>query len=304
MEKQKLNSRCIRKLEILLALSGLAFYVLCLASVNAFAGDASQMAKGQMRNPQTLAPERNNGDYLNHVPGAPVKQSSLNNAIFDKTIAAEMTEKYNSFNAAYEQKQAYRLNRIEDYINYQKANQDLVEWTVKKLLQYHFENTLKNQVEQSARRAVSESHSKEGRAAASAVVAISNVHKAINNSTFQLSENTKTKFKYDFPSGQMRVGLTGPFVDANVDYRLKPVDPDQRVGVVEQPEKLGLGLSKSFRSLAASSSVHYAVQHQTLNYGMNKHLMGPVSAQVEQVHGVADSSKDETLYRVNVGMSF
>ncbi|MBI3542713.1 MAG: hypothetical protein HY075_05495 [Deltaproteobacteria bacterium] len=290
MDKQSLqeNAKGLRRLEIVIAILALSFYLLCAVSANAAGPD--------------LKPEERNGDYLKQVPGAPLAIGSLNSMIFDKAISAEMTEKYQAFNRDYEAKQAYRLTSPADYMNYQKANQDLVEWTIKKLLQYHFENTLKNRVEEGAKRAARESKSSETQAAASAVMTVSKVQKAITNTTLNLGQDTKTRFKYDFPSGVMRVGMTSPLADASMDYRIKA--PDPAPGAIAQPEKLSVGVSRNFREIAASTSARYSLVGQTVNYGMSKHVLGPVSAQVDQVHNIRDTSKDETVYRVNVGLKF
>src|SRR5262249_45821230 len=159
------------------------------------------------------------------------------------------------FERPYAAKQAYRLNTPEDEATYQKSNQDLVEWTVKRLLQYHFETTVKNRVEDSAKRAVKESTSPEGRVAARAVATVSNVQKALNNGTVNLGQDTKTRFKYDFPSGCMRVGLTSPVIETTMDYRIKPADP--AVGAVQQPERLSVGINKGFKELGATTNARY-----------------------------------------------
>ncbi len=293
MEDQTLkqNQSHIRKLEIAMAMLALVFYALCLASATAFAQDSIH----------ELKPEPRNGDYLKAVAGAPT-EGSLNSKIFDKTIANEMTQKFNSFNDAYELRQAYQLNSINDYANYQKSNQDLAEWTIKKLLQYHFEQTIKSGEESAKKNIQEQANRKDDQTAAKAVLAISRVQRAISNTTFDLGQDTKTRFKYDFPSGVMRVGMTGPIVDATMDYRIKSADP--AIGVVSQPERLSLGMTKNFVAWRASAAAHYALLNGTLNCGVNKHLVGPLSAQVDQSHNMRDTSKDETLYRVNLGLNF
>ncbi|MBI3556130.1 MAG: hypothetical protein HY074_07690 [Deltaproteobacteria bacterium] len=290
-EKLKLNQSRIRKLEIAMALLALTFYGLCLASASAFAQDGVH----------GLKPEPHNGDYLKVVAGAPT-ESSLNNQIFDKTISNEMTQKFNAFNTGYEMRQAYQLNGPADYANYQKSNQDLAEWTIKKLLQYHFEKTIKSGEESAQKNIQEQANRKDDQTAAKAVIAISKVQRAISNTTIDMGQDTKTRFKYDFPSGVMRVGMTGPIVDATMDYRIKAADPV--IGAVSQPERLSLGMSKNFVAWRASAAAHYALLNGTVNCGVNKQLVGPLSAQVDQSHNLRDTSKDETLYRVNIGLNF
>jgi hypothetical protein len=300
----KTNIKKLRLLEIALTACAVSFYLICVASFTALADETREIAA--IARLSSLRPEGTSSGILKE-PVLPKEDPSLNSQIFDKTISDEMTQKFNSFNRAYEARTMWRLDGPEDYLRYQQANKDLVEWTIKKLLQYHFEHTLTNSVEQSVKRAA-EQPSKPGdnnsgeKAAARAAIAVVNVQKAIRNSTFNLGEDTKTKFHYDFPSGSMKVGMTSPYVDLGVDYRIKPADPV--VGSVMPPEKLGVGANKQIKLVNATPSVHYGLISSTLNYGVNKHLVGPLSAQVDQAHNVRDTSKDETLFRLNLGTSF
>lgn len=292
------NARGIRRLEIALGLVALSFYLLCLASAGALADEGANKTVAVA----VLKPEERNGDYLKNVAGAPAPEASVNSMIFDAMISNEMKSRYESFGKNYEEREHYQLNDYGDFLRYQEANRNLVEWTIKRLMQHHFESTLKNRVEQSAKRASSESSSKEVKAAASAVMTISKVQRALSNTTLNFSESTKTRFKYDFPSGVMRMGMTSPLVDATLDYRLRPVDPTP--GAVSQPEKLSLGVSRNFSSLRASSNARYGLVSKTVNYGMSKQVVGPLSAQVDQVHNMRDTSKSETVGRLSLGLTF
>lgn len=294
----KNQERGLRKLEIALAVVALSFYLICLVSATALADDAPSADISRLK------PEATNAAYLNKVDNGPAGDGSLNSMIFDKTMSTEMTQKYNAFDRPYEAREIYRLNTPEDYAKYQKSNADLAEWTIKKLLQYHFETTLKNQVEQGAKRASEDPSNKDAQGAASAVVAVSSVQKALTNSTFNMGNDTKTRFKYDFPSGLMKVGMTGPIAEATMDYRMKAANP--AVGAVSGPEKLSVGLNKKVQAIGVSSSVRYGygMNNQTVNYNMNKSLVGPLSAQVDQFHNIRDTSRDETVYRINLGFNF
>lgn len=301
----------MRVLEVVMVGSAVIFYLICIASASALANErrerryaANKMNASAVIHASLapLRPENLNGNYLRQIPGEPRTESSINSQIFDKTISAEMTSKYNAYYREYSERENYRLNTQVDYLKYQKSNQDLVEWTVKKLLQHHFENTVKKQVEDSAKRIATQSKDSGTKAAASAVVAISRVQKAISNTTVDLGQDTKTRFKYDFPSGVMRVGMTSPALDAMMDYRVKAADPE--IGAIAQPERLSVGVSRKFASINAATSARYGMLSQTVNCGMNKQLVGPVSAQVDQVHNIRDTSKDETVYRLSLGLSF
>lgn len=293
----------IRKLEVVLAVSALFFYLLCFVTTASAEAPRAVAAIGPVGNRSvTITPEDRHGDYLKDVVAIPLESKSLNSAIFDKPVADEMSEKFNAFNREYEAREPYRLNEREHYMRYEQANKDLAEWTLKKLLQYHFEHTLKDNLESSVKRAARESRSASDQSAAKAVVAISELHKAIRSTTFNLGPETKTRFKYDFPSGLMRLGMTSPLVDANMDYHTKSVN--QTIGTVGQPEKLSLGMSKNLEFASASTGLSYGLLNETLNYGVNKRLAGPLSCQVDQAHNMRDTSKDETMFRVNFGTRF
>jgi hypothetical protein len=299
----KTNIKKLRLLEIALTACAVSFYLICVASFTALADETREIAA--VARLSSLRPEGTSSAILKE-PIVPKEDPTLNSQIFDKTISDEMTQKFNSFNRAYEARTTWRLDGPEDYLRYQQANKDLVEWTIKKLLQYHFDHTLTHKVEEGVKRAA-EGPSKPGensaeKGAARAAIAVVNVQKAIRNSTFNLGADTKTKFNYDFPSGMMKVGMTSPYLDVAMDYRMKPADPV--VGSVTPPEKLGVGANKQIKLVSATPSVHYGLISSTLNYGVNKHLVGPLSAQVDQAHNVRDTSKDETLFRLNLGTSF
>jgi hypothetical protein len=124
-------------------------------------------------------------------------------------------------------------------------------------------------------------------------------------------KDTKTKFKYDFPSGMMRLGLTSPIVDANIDYHV--VASPARIGSISSgSEKLSLSMNKNLDFLKASTNFRYGLLEESMNYGVTKQLVqyggssggGSLSAQVDQRHGLKDTSRDETLVRLNFGTSF
>lgn len=291
------NARRLRRLEIALGIVFVTFYVLCLAIANASDRVSSPMSV--KLSPQDA--ESHNGDFLKNI-SAPQSTTSLNSMIFEKSVSDEMKAKFDSFNKNYEHRNAYQLNKPEDYLKYEKENQNLADWTLKRLLQFHVETTLRNSVENGAKRTAEQAKSSDERTAARTVMAIANAQKAITNGTFNIGKGTTTKFKYDIPSGAVRLGMTGPIVDASVDYRVKALNP--QMGSVSQPEKLSVGMNKSFKQVGASTKVQYAVNNEQLNYGASKHLVGPVSAQVDQSHSIRDVTKDETVYRMNLGLNF
>lgn len=271
-------------------------------SIMAVSGTANAQ-EGSALSP--LRPEQSNGDYLRNVEVANKPEESANNSmLFEKSISQEMAEKFNSFNDSYEQRQLYQLNDYGDNLRYQQCNKDLAEWTIKKLIQYHIENTVRNDVEKAAKRAT-QSGSPTERGAANTVIAISNIQKAImKESTFKFGE-TKTRFKYDLPSGAMRVGVVSPLADANMDYQAKGLNSQSQVGAgTQQPEKLSVSLTRKLKFVDATTKARYGMVTNTLNYGVDKHIVGPLSAQVDRAHNIADNSKDETVFRLSFGASF
>jgi hypothetical protein len=261
----------------------------------------------------SIKPEEHNGTYLRDVKSAEVQGNNdgVNREIFNKEISDEMKQKFNAFNSGYEAREPYRLNSPGQYLQYEQANKDLAEWTLKKLLQYHLENTLVKRVEESAKRAVNEpipakdQGKGETRTAAKTVMAISSVQKALRNTQFDLGANTKTRFRYDFPNGTVKAGITSPVCDASLDYRIRPNSTQPNpVGQVNQPEKLSLNVSRNFEFIKASSNFSYAMVSETMSYGVNKNIAGPLSAQFNKTNNMRDNSKDETLFRLSFGTSF
>jgi hypothetical protein len=261
----------------------------------------------------SIKPEQHNGDYLNDVKTAELEgnKNGVNQEIFNKEISDEMKQKFNSFNTGYEARELYHLNSRAQYRQYEQANKDLAEWTLKKLLQYHLENTLVKKVEESAKRAANapvpakdKGKGGETRAAAKTVMAISSVQKALRNTQFNLGANTKTRIRYDFPNGTVKAGITSPICDASPDYRIRPTSSTPAVGQINQPEKLSLNVSRNFEFIKASSSFSYAMVSETMSYGVNKNISGALSAQFNKTNNMRDNSKDETLFRLNFGTSF
>jgi len=355
-----------RKLEIVLIGFAASFYLLCITAVAAFADvgatahhssrDVAAIAPAEktmsiktQKLPQTfslksLKPEERNGDYLRHVTNPVPDEQSLNQVIFQKEIASEMQSRYNSYHSNFEKREHYLMNDTDDYLREQQANQDLVDWTMKRLLQHHLEYSVMKRVEKSAKEEAhavrkpekmvpadpskvsavakaeaptkttapvqAEEPKKAEQTASTAssgksqfFKALLSIHKAFKGTTVNIGDHVKTSVKYDFPRGMMRFGLISPVADANVEYRLKPVNPTSGP-VIQQPEKLMLNVGKNFKFLKASANANYGLVSGNLNYGVSKQLIGPLSAQIDQVSNRRDHSHNQTFFRLNLGTSF
>ncbi|MEW6057536.1 MAG: hypothetical protein AB1540_13065 [Bdellovibrionota bacterium] len=255
-----------------------------------------------------LRPEERNGDYLKTIDIKALTQqsnTSYNSAIFDKSITSELQDRYRNYNQQFEQRAPYQLNGYYEYLSNQNGNKELADWTVRRLLQYHLDHTLKQNLEktakETARRPPSKSNGSD-QAAAQAVVTISEFHKAIKGTAMNWGKHTKTKFRYDLPSRKFNFGLTSPIADATVDYSTRL--GQKQIGSIEEPERLSMALSRKFDFAKASTSVRYGLMSETVNYGINKELIGPLSAQVDRANYLREHSKDETLFRLSFGTSF
>ena len=298
------SQKPVRKIEIILAFSAMAFYVLCLSSVafgrEGMPGPAPSVVSAPL---SPLKPEARNGDYLNDVKGAPETEVGYNAHIFEKSVADEMTSKFNSFNEGFEARSPWQLNNHGDYLRYQESSKELAEWTIKRLIQWHLDHTIKDNLEKQAKEtAKNTSSNNSDRAAAQTVMALSSVTKAIRGTSMNLTANTKARLKYDLPSGALILGLTSPIADATVDWHSRV--GTRQLGASSDPEKMSVKVSREFKDVGAGTRVQYGLGTQQLNYGVNKSLVGPLSAGVDQAHNMRDTSKDETVVRINFGTRF
>ncbi len=233
-----------------------------------------------------LKAEERNGDYLNHVQ-VPSSEKSLNAVLFDKEITDEMSSKYYSFATNYEFKKQYQLNTKFDEENYNQSNKDLVDWTMMRMVQFHAENSTKKTDQNSA--------------AGKTVVTTVKAVQAIQNTAVNLGENTKARFRYNLPNGTATLGLNSSIVNTSVDYRTKPL-----TATVGDPgmEKLTVSMDKQINPIKVKTYSRYGLVHQTLNYGMNRHIVGPVSAQIDQYQYFNQHDRNETVGRINLGFNF
>lgn len=233
-----------------------------------------------------LKAEERNGDYLNHVQ-APVTEKSLKAVLFDKEITDELSAKYYSFATNYEFKKQYRLNTKDDEVRYNQSNKDLMDWTMMRMVQFHAENSTKK----------TDQNSTAGKTVVTTVKAV----QAIQNTAVNLGENTKARFRYNLPNGTATLGLNSSIVNTSVDYRTKPV-----TATVGDPgmETLTVSMDKQIKPIKVNTYSRYGLTHQTLNYGMNKQIVGPLSAQVDQYKYLNDQSRNEVVGRLNVGFGF
>lgn len=309
MDKQLVKTKSqkpVRKLEILLALSATAFYALCLGNLafgrEGMPGPAPSVVSA-IAPLSPLKPESRNGDYLNEVEGEQQADFGYNPYIFEKSVADEMASKFKSYNEGFEARAAYQLNNHGDYLRHEQSSRELAEWTLKKLLQWHLDHTIKDNLEKQAKETAKRPGANNGdRAAAQTVMALSSVSKAIRGTSMNFSANTKARLKYDLPSGALILGLTSPIADATIDWRSRV--GTRQLGASSDPEKMSVKVSRRFHDLGASTGVQYGLVSQQLNYGIHKSLVGPLSAGVDQAHNLHDTSKDETVLRLNLGTNF
>ncbi len=231
-----------------------------------------------------LKAEDRNGDYLNGV-SAPPPAPSLNAQLFDKAILDEMSSKYNALLTNYDRRRTYRLDRMEDQMQFESGNKDLVDWTMKRMLQFHAENSVKKAPKDTAA----------GKTVGTAAATM----KALQNSTMNFGEDTKARFKYDLPHGTMSLGVTSPLVNTSMNYKVSSLTHS-----TGDAETLTVGMDKQIKPLQTSTSARYGVVSQTMNYGLNKHLAGPLSAGVDQYRDLRDPGRDEVVGRLNFGTSF
>ena len=227
-----------------------------------------------------------NTTYLNGIQPPP-REETMHEILFDKSVSTEMSSRYNSFYENYEKKKRYRLDRLEDYYSYHQANKSLMEWTMKKLVEFHAQHSIKR-ADQNA-------------PAVKTVTKAVETVQAIQNTSVAVSEGTNVNFKYDFPSGFANAEMTSPYVNSTVNYYVQPITLSDNSAPAD---KIALALTRSFDEVQASTGLRYGVNQKVLNYGAQKQIVGPVSAQVDQYRYLRDSSRNETVYRLNFGTSF
>lgn len=92
-------------------------------------------------------------------------------------------------------------------------------------------------------------------------------------------------------------------LDTSVDYVVRPVNTQPVPGTIQQ-EKLSASVSKNIAEIGAGGGARYGLSNKVVNYYVSKHLVGPLSAQVDQVDHLGSKTKDETIYRLNFGVGF
>lgn len=304
------KTRKLRRVDAILAIAAVSFYILCFsaaafANEGAKAGAIGPREVTPYKSLSQIKPDARHGAYLDEVNPEHEKAArvdSYNTAIFDKSIADEMNQRYHSFYDGFEARGPYQLNERADYIRFQEANRELVDWTIKRLLQWHLDHTVKGSLEKQAKeKARAKTANNTERAAAQTVVTLSAVSKAIRGTSFTVNEKTKVRFKYDLASGMALFNLISPFADAAIDYHSR-LGTRQLGGAA--PEKMSIRLFRRVEEIGASTGVQYGLLSQTLNCSVQKSLVGPLSAAVSQVRNMSDASRDETTFRLDLGTHF
>lgn len=123
-----------------------------------------------------------------------------------------------------------------------------------------------------------------------------------------LDSKTLMRFQYDIPGGVMDLAFTGSIVDASFDYFVRPLEFSLLDGGLSnaqtQAERMQITMSKSLGDFGLSTGMHYGLMTRALDAGMNKHLVGPLSAGVSQSYYATNPSRNETTYRLNFGLAF
>ncbi|MBI3558210.1 MAG: hypothetical protein HY074_18240 [Deltaproteobacteria bacterium] len=285
-----------------------------------------------------LASETHNGDYLKHVE-TPPPLPTLNTMMFSKGMSSEGYLRYNTIYNANEERHNYGLVNMEDQIRYKDANRSLTDWTMHRLLDDNFRTPVRRFVVKSVKdtmhrddagdrpdsKIISSSpasdsaNSPTGTDTGTATVKTPESHslsirevygtvETFYNNGLKLDKDTLMRFQYDVPGGVMDLAFKGSIVDTSFDYYVMPLNFSATGGGfggnTANPDRAAVTVSKSLNDLGLSTGMHYGLMTRSLNYGMSKHLLGPLSAGVNQAHNGLDSSKDETTYRLNLGIVF
>lgn len=297
------------------------------------------------RNLSDLKPEARNGAYLDRLNRVDASERSLalHEAVFSKEVIDELKVRFDAFDHTFQRREIYGLNNINDYQLYEQSTKGLADWTMQRLVQFHIENTLRENFEKSLKKvAIKEGTSRytrkslaeikrqnkskmesakssgsanpqvvqsgdddasAGQKAAQAVIAVANLQRALQNTTLNFGGNTQTRLRYDLPSGLMRMALTSPLVDANLDYQLIGLRQTLS-GQSPQSERLSFGISRNFTELTAQMSVRYGLLSESINYNVSKQLVGPLSAQFERSQFFSSRGISESFLRLNLWISF
>lgn len=294
------------------------------------------------RNLSDLKPEVRNGAYLDRLSRVDASERSLalHEAVFSKEVIDELKVRFDAFDHTFQRREIYGLNNINDYQLYDQSTKGLVDWTMQRLVQFHIENTLRENFEKSLKKvAVKEGTSRytrkslaevkrqnkqkkelsssaspqvvqdggddasAGQKAAQAVIAVANLQRALQNTTLNFGGNTQTRLRYDLPTGLMRMALTSPLLDANLDYQLIGLRQTLS-GQSPQSERLSFGVSRNFTELTTQMSVRYGLMSESIYYNVTKQLMGPLSAQFERSQFFSSRGISESFLRLNLWISF
>lgn len=264
---------------------GLSWTTLFLSGLLSQAIAADRQPAG-LNSLKDLKPEAHNGNYLakTNLPASNPTSLAFSN-IVSKDVQNQLNTRYNDLAHAYQQKENHSLNSMQDEIRYQKANEELVQWTIKETSDDHLKSTLK----------AAEKRSK-SEISASAVNAVETTKQALTESNIEVSESVKTKMRYHLPSGRTRMDVQTPVADASVQY--------QAYRVKNQADKLTVQVRKEIPSLKALAKAHYSVNQGSVHYELQKVVTNSVSARVDHVQNLNQARAGETALRLEFGMRF
>lgn len=119
------------------------------------------------------------------------------------------------------------------------------------------------------------------------------------------SSDTEARVRFDLPRTTARVDFVSPVVDADAQYRVGSghAPLSGATGPVLS-DRATVGISRGFSQIAMSTGVRYGVDSGSLNYGVTKHIHGPLSAGVYHSQSLKNAAADNTMVQLNVGMGF
>ena len=236
---------------------------------------------------ECIGPDKRVGDYLKDVH-SPVAADDMNSWIFVHSVTQEMNDRYHGFNDPFLARQPYGLNAHYDYLNYNNQSRELVDWTMRRLFEYHVDHFVSDPPKHSQ-----------------TIVSVSNTVKtvqAIQNTKIEINPETKAKFRFDLTNSLVRMNFNSPLFNSEATFRSRPLNPLIRSHMPD--EMLSVSAYKSIDLLSLSTSVSYGVKNENLSYGASKKIIGPVQAHIFQNHFIRNIERDELIYKLTLGTEF
>lgn len=307
--------------------------MICALVVCSSSYAASQHSAARIK----LAPEREEQGSLSAADNTfAVDQQS---PLFDTSATSEAQERLRVLNRSLEDKQRYQLDTRQDLERYQNENHQLALWYAKALIKSllrGFVNDKRDQIrhererDKIQERAQSESQMEKeprvvnrGRAPALAHAPVTqdepsalgtivkDAIRFVDNLTDQgvsialpvLSAN----FRLNARTTVLETRLHSAILDMSMNYQVPIAEGATAFGkplVERASEQISLSGSRSFQEIGLSAGVSYQVRGQHLSCAVAKHVIGPLSAQVERQWGFTDGQQESSTASLNVSMTF